>query len=172
MAPFLAPPIGSLDALGEERLKAANICPATGLATDYLNHFNEVIMLLELAPDMPDIVHEALGWEPLDYEEHYLRSNYRDKELVLDAYRCAPLRLRRHIHDLIDTMDAVLVSSLDKIRKDPEGPEAGVIAAATAERVKMLAAEAAGLMNGFVKEEDEIFGNIDGMQANVDELIG
>jgi hypothetical protein len=28
------------------RLRAANINPRTGLATDYLNHFNEAIMLL------------------------------------------------------------------------------------------------------------------------------
>ncbi len=171
MAPFLDKPAGRLDDLGYERLKAANICPATGLATDYLNHYNEVIMLLELVPDMPDMVHETLGWEPLDYEEHYARSNYRDRELVIEAYHCAPLSVRRRIHDLIDAMDAVLVSSLDALRKDPEGPNAGHIAFSTAERVKMLAAEAAGLMNGYVKEEDAIFGNLDGMQANVDELI-
>ena len=35
------------------RLRAANINPRTGLATDYLNHFNEAIMLLEMIPDMP-----------------------------------------------------------------------------------------------------------------------
>jgi len=29
-------------------LLAANINPRTGLATDYLNHFNEAIMLLEM----------------------------------------------------------------------------------------------------------------------------
>ena len=35
---------------GEEapRLADANINPVTGLATDYLNHFNEAIMLLEM----------------------------------------------------------------------------------------------------------------------------
>jgi hypothetical protein len=34
-------------ALSPERLAKANISPVTGLATDYLNHFNEAIMLLD-----------------------------------------------------------------------------------------------------------------------------
>lgn len=37
-----------------ERLRVANINPRTGLATDYLNHFNEAVMLLEMVPDMPE----------------------------------------------------------------------------------------------------------------------
>lgn len=37
-----------------ERLRVANINPRTGLATDYLNHFNEAVMLLEMIPDMPE----------------------------------------------------------------------------------------------------------------------
>jgi hypothetical protein len=46
------------------QLQAANINPRTGLATDYLNHFNEAIMLLEMIPDMPECVEEFLGWQP------------------------------------------------------------------------------------------------------------
>jgi hypothetical protein len=41
-------------------LAAANINPQSGLATDYLNHFNEAIMLLEMIPDMPDCVEDFL----------------------------------------------------------------------------------------------------------------
>ena len=35
-------------------LQAANINPRTGLATDYLNHFNEAVMLLEMIPAYPE----------------------------------------------------------------------------------------------------------------------
>jgi len=38
-----------------ERLRAANINPATGLATDYLNHYNEVAMLIATLADMPEM---------------------------------------------------------------------------------------------------------------------
>jgi hypothetical protein len=37
-----------------EQLAKANINPTTGLATDYLNHFNEAIMLLDLVATVPD----------------------------------------------------------------------------------------------------------------------
>ena len=33
---------------------AVNINAATGLATDYLNHFNEAIMLLEMLASAPE----------------------------------------------------------------------------------------------------------------------
>ncbi len=58
-------------------LMAANINPRTGLATDYLNHFNEAIMLLELIPDMPDCYELFLEWQPLSYAEHFIKSNSR-----------------------------------------------------------------------------------------------
>jgi len=60
--------------LDEDRaaeLRAANINPRTGLATDYLNHFNEAIMLLEMIPDMPECSGDFLEWRPLSYAEHF-----------------------------------------------------------------------------------------------------
>ena len=53
---------------------AANINPKTGLATDYLNHFNEAIMLLEMIPSMPECTGDFLAWEPLSYAEHFIAS--------------------------------------------------------------------------------------------------
>src|SRR5438270_113320 len=59
------------------QLRAANINPRTGLATDYLNHFNEAVMLLEMIPDMPECAEDFLGWHPLTYREHFMASNFR-----------------------------------------------------------------------------------------------
>ena len=67
-----APPEAGSDADARAaRLRAANINPRTGLATDYLNHFNEAIMLLEMIPDMPECFEDFLGWQPLSYAEHF-----------------------------------------------------------------------------------------------------
>ncbi len=60
-------PPGPKDEAWAERLRAANINPRTGLATDYLNHFNEAIMLLEMVPDIPECAEDFLGWQPLSY---------------------------------------------------------------------------------------------------------
>src|SRR3954464_6900284 len=69
-----------------ERLRVANINPRTGLATDYLNHFNEAIMLLEMVPDMPECAEDFLTWTPLTYAEHFWASNFKARDLAIEAY--------------------------------------------------------------------------------------
>ena len=64
-------------------LLAANINPRTGLATDYLNHFNEAIMLLEMIPDMPECAEDFLTWTPLSYAEHFWASNFKARDLAI-----------------------------------------------------------------------------------------
>ena len=65
-------PTGRIDeARGRRNCAAANINPRTGLATDYLNHFNEAIMLLEMVPDMPECAEDFLDLDPLSYAEHF-----------------------------------------------------------------------------------------------------
>src|SRR6478672_3344909 len=68
------------------RLRAANINPRTGLATDYLNHFNEAVMLLEMIPDIPECSEDFLQWTPLSYAEHFTASNFRARDLAIEAY--------------------------------------------------------------------------------------
>lgn len=70
-------------------LAAANIMPATGLATDYLNVFNEAAMLFGLLNDMPDMIDELRNWEPLTYEQHFARSGFQAKDLAILAYQNA-----------------------------------------------------------------------------------
>jgi hypothetical protein len=68
-------------------LAAANINPLTGLATDYLNVFNEAVMLFGLLAEMPDMLEDLKNWEPLTYEEHFARSGFQAKELAILAYQ-------------------------------------------------------------------------------------
>ena len=72
-----------------EQLSQANLCPRTGLATDYLNHFNEVAMLIGVLPDMPEAADEVLSWKPCSYAEHFRRSGFRARELAIAAYEAA-----------------------------------------------------------------------------------
>ncbi len=67
-------------------LAAANINPDTGLATDYLNHFNEVAMLVDMLPSMPDVAEDVLEWRPVTYPDHFLITGFRAKELAIEAF--------------------------------------------------------------------------------------
>src|SRR3984957_12000567 len=82
------------------RLLAANINPRTGLATDYLNHFNEAIMLLEMIPDMPECSEDFLEWQPLSYSEHFTASNFRARHLAIEAYESADADVRAEFDQL------------------------------------------------------------------------
>ena len=59
------------------QLAAANINPATGLATDYLNHFNEAIMLLDLVPAHAGLHRGPDEWRVMSYREHFLSTPAR-----------------------------------------------------------------------------------------------
>jgi len=72
-----------------EVLIEANIMPATGFATDYLNVFNEAVMLFGLLGDMPDMIEDLRKWEPLSYEQHFARSGFQAKDLAILAYQNA-----------------------------------------------------------------------------------
>src|SRR5579863_2528466 len=90
------------------QLKAANINPQTGLATDYLNHFNEAIMLLEMIPDMAECAEDFLAWTPLSYCEHFMASNFKAKELAISAYESADPDIRAEFEQMTETMTTIL----------------------------------------------------------------
>ena len=58
----------------------------TFLSTDYLNHFNELIMMIDLIPDMPEMLSEAMEWRPKTYAEHFQASAFTHKDLAIAAY--------------------------------------------------------------------------------------
>jgi len=78
----------------EPELLAANVNPFTGLATDYLNLFNEAIMLFEMGIDMPDMAEELADWKPRGYVEHFENSGFELREVVISGYLHAPSDVR------------------------------------------------------------------------------
>ncbi|TKW73515.1 MAG: hypothetical protein DI543_26560, partial [Bradyrhizobium icense] len=66
-SPATRSPTTGIDEARAAQLRAANINPRTGLATDYVKHFNEAIMLLQMIPDMPECAEDFLLGCPLSY---------------------------------------------------------------------------------------------------------
>jgi len=128
------------------RLVEANINPATGLATDYLNHFNEAIMLLELATEMPECVDDFCAWRPLSYCEHFAASNFKERELAIVAYGWADPALRRRLDELADGMNAILLATAAAMRNKPQA--LGVLARDALGRLRPLVARAGAVIHG------------------------
>jgi hypothetical protein len=97
----------------EQEILAANVNPATGLATDYLNLFNEAIMLFEMGLDMPDMAEELADWKKHSYVEHFEKSGFEMKDVVISAYHHAPSDIRFDFDACCEHALSVFDSSID-----------------------------------------------------------
>jgi hypothetical protein len=134
--------------LGVDRayLVEANINPTTGLATDYLNHFNEAIMLLELAPEIPECIDDFCAWRPLSYCEHFAASRFKERDLAIAAYAQADPALRRRLDELADGMSAILLATAAAMRAKPQA--LSVLAGDALMRLRPLVARAGAVIHG------------------------
>ena len=87
-----------------EAIKGKNINAVSFLATDYLNHFGEVIMLLEMIAIMPECLEDARDWQPKSYDEHFRTSGLSDPEIYIRAYENAPPAYRDPFDQTIGDM--------------------------------------------------------------------
>ena len=129
-------------------LRAANINPRTGLATDYLNHFNEAVMLLEMIPDMPECAEDFLGWQPLSYAEHFTASNFSARDLAVEAYNAADVRIRADFDSLTGAITSILTAVGDAMREDSQDKIRARLAKQATGWVKPLVSQAGGIING------------------------
>src|SRR5438874_12554578 len=129
-------------------LQAANINPRTGLATDYLNHFNEAVMLLEMVPDMPECAEDFLTWTPLSYAEHFWASNFKARDLAIEAYECADPKVRANFDNLTASMTSILTAVGNAMRDAQQDKTRATLAEQATAWVKPLVALAGGVING------------------------
>src|SRR5690348_5786737 len=162
-APFDHSPLAS-QATGPDEagraaaLKAANINPRTGLATDYLNHFNEAIMLLEMIPDMPECADDFLQWRPLSYAEHFIASNFKARDLAISAYEAADPEIRAEFDQITGNMTNILTAVSEAMGQVQQDKTRAKLAIQATNWLKELVAAAGGIING-------------GTEANVDYIM-
>ena len=133
------------------RVSGTNINPRTLLATDYLNHFNEIVMLLDLLADAPECFEDVRNWVPKSYTEHFQDSNFRDKALAIEAYAAVPAKFRLPFEATVTEISATVGIGLlvltpliasgetDAIRRNAER---------TSQRTKILIDRASAIIHG------------------------
>jgi hypothetical protein len=107
-----APSSTDATAAFRDRVRGTNICETTLLATDYLNHFNEIVMLLEMVPDMPELFEEAQAWQPKSYVEHFTGSNSPFSALAAELYPHVPARYRVPFDTTIGQLTALIARTM------------------------------------------------------------
>jgi hypothetical protein len=133
----------------DARLIEANVNPRTGLATDYLNHFNEAIMLLELCAELPECRNDFFAWRPKKYSEHFAASKSKHRDVAIAAYNEAEPALREQLDTLATIMNEILMATRDVMRQDHLSDRAATAVANVAVRwIKPLVARAGAVING------------------------
>ncbi len=143
------------------RCRGTNINEQTLLATDYLNHFNKIVMLLELLPDMPDCLDEAQEWRPKSYQEHFLDSTFSDKDLAVSAYDHVPEEYRIPFEDAISGMDQLIEASIGQLARAIEAEDMAIVSSVSqvaTEELRSMIDGASTIIHGgsTAMEQDQI----------------
>lgn len=149
------------------RVDGTNISPQTLLATDYLNHFNEIVMLIDMIPDMPDMVEECKQWQPCSYKEHFAQSSFKDRQLAIEAYDAVPGKYLRPFEETLNNLNALILGGVGRLDEDIQvGAAPGLIA----EHAKTISRAAQALMdcaNAIIHGSDRAMDQIE-----IDGLLG
>jgi hypothetical protein len=97
-------------------IPGTNINASTLLTSDYLNHFHELVMLLELAATDPDDhAEDIMDWRPLTYEQHCSASGYGGNSLAVAAYHWGPPEIRARFDAAVAKLQTEAVTVIAKI---------------------------------------------------------
>lgn len=147
-------------------LAETNINPMTGLATDYLNTFNEAIMLLEMLSSAPEFRDDFLNWRPVSYREHFAMSHHSLRNAAIAAYENANPESRACLEALTGTMTAMLELTRAVMNTELPPTEASALAGEVVAALKPLVARAGAVINGEAYLDDTR-----APQAAVDDLM-
>ena len=158
-------------------IPGTNINESTLLASDYLNHFHELVMLLEAISSEPSaFADDLLSWRPLTYEEHFAESGFRDKNLAIAAYRRAPPKIRARFDEAVARLHGEAVTLIAEVATDLSRGNKGLnkTCEKAALRLRILIDEANAIANGEALTEGtdpNTRGDVGG-QAAIDALFG
>ena len=158
-------------------IPGTNINESTLLASDYLNHFHELVMLLEAISSEPSaFADDLLSWRPLTYEEHFAESGFRDKNLAIAAYRRAPPKIRARFDEAVARLHGEAVTLVAEVAAELNGnsKKLNKTCERAARRLRILIDEANAIANGEVltdRSDPDTRGDVGG-QAAIDALFG
>jgi hypothetical protein len=126
------------------KVQGTNISAQSLLATDYLNLFNEIVMLLDMLPDMPDMIEDCKEWQPKSYQEHFADSTFSDRQLAIEAYDRVPSIYKKPFEETLAQLNSVLLAGINRL---DEEIAAGIEPELFAEHVRAISRTAQALMD-------------------------
>ena len=141
-----------------QRLAGTNISPTTLLATDYLNHYNEVIMIVDMLSDIPEMYEDIENWRPKSYVEHFRECGFSYAGLAIEAYEHAPpefLSVFEENRRKLDEVTLYAVKTLGQCLKSNKMAELKERSHVFAQAMQALADNISATINGTATTADE-----------------
>jgi hypothetical protein len=104
----------------EAQLKEANnlVNPNSGIANDYLNQYNEILLLVENLPILiPEMIDELLSWRPKSYREYFETSPLPGGDLAIKIYGCLNQDFRERFEAHINKINTFAIGAVAVIAK-------------------------------------------------------
>lgn len=143
---------------------------ADALSNDYLNHFSEALMLIEIAADAPDVVEDLRDWRPIDYPAYFAQSQLRHAPRARAAYDYVEPRPREAFERVTHAMDRLIATAIRALRPPCEPEDAALVAQVTAPTLRSLIAQAAAFLNSGGRDVP-CAGEAEEAQAVIDRLM-
>jgi hypothetical protein len=124
------------------------IKPATGLSTDYLNHFAEVVMVLEMSSASPECLADLREWRPKTYVEHFAASRFSNRDQVIAAYQAAKPVVREALDRAAETLNEALIKIRDIVLRQRAKQETTKAVERSLTWLKPLISRTAAVING------------------------
>ncbi|HEY8564055.1 MAG TPA: hypothetical protein VIL65_01040 [Beijerinckiaceae bacterium] len=117
------------------------------LSNDYLNHYSEALMLIELAAFDEAVVEDLGAWAPLTYPAYFAASPLRRAKAALAAYEALAPEPRAAFEELTWAMDTLVRFAILALRQPTEAESAAMVAAETGPTLRRLIERAAAFLN-------------------------
>ena len=91
--------------------------PLSGLANDYLKLFNEIVMLVEQVPTMPELLEDIQRWHPVSYRDYFQRSILPGRGSAIEAYDQLDARFRRDFEAVVAELDRRSTGAVAAVRR-------------------------------------------------------
>jgi len=147
------------------RAANSNVNEKTLLATDYLNHVNEIVMLFDLVPDAPECLEDCKAWQPKDYQDHFRGSSIADRDLAIEAYPYSPPAFKEPFDRLVGEMNRLVAFSIERLD--------AAIAAGDIDVTRLIAETASRNLQDLIGQASAIIHGSDHVvdQAQIDALM-
>jgi hypothetical protein len=109
----------------DQLLQASHLVnPVSGIANDFVNQYNEILLLVENLPVLlPEMIEDLLAWKSRSYEEYFQTSPLAGGHLAIEIYHALDGAFRQRFESQIAKINVLANKAIIVIGKQQHGSD-------------------------------------------------